>query len=100
MRTMLKVRIPAARGNQTLKDGTLPRTFEAFMKQFNPEAAYFFADDGKRAALFVFDLPDATDIPVMAETFFMALEAETFVTPVMNADDLRAGVEKVMKQLG
>ena len=33
----------------------------------------------------------------VAEPFFLGLDAEISLTPVMNLDDLRAGLEKVMK---
>jgi hypothetical protein len=67
------------------------------MDQLKPEAAYFFPDDGMRSALFVFDLKEPSQIPAIAEQFFQVLHAEISMTPVMNADDLKAGLEKVMK---
>ena len=94
MRTMLKVSMPVETGNKAFKDGTLPKIIETFSKKYKPEAAYFFPEAGKRTALFVFDLPDPTHIPAVAEHFFFGLEAEVYMTPVMNADDLRAGIEK------
>jgi hypothetical protein len=48
----------------------------------------------------VFDMKDASSIPVVAEPFFMGLNADVQFTPVMNADDLKAGLEKAMKRLG
>jgi hypothetical protein len=100
MRTMLQITIPVETGNKAIKDGTLPKTMEAFMQKYKPEAAYFFPKDGKRSALFVFDLPDPTHIPAIAESFFSNLNAEIFMTPVMNADDLRAGLAKAMQSMG
>jgi hypothetical protein len=94
MRTMLKIYLPTETGNKVYKDGTLAKTFEAFMQQHKPEAAYFFPEGGKRAALFVFDLSDPTHIVTVAERFFLDLEADVFMTPVMTADDLKAGIEK------
>ena len=100
MRTMLRVSFPVEKGNQTVKDGSLPKTMEAFVTRYKPEAAYFYPEGGKRAALFVFDLPDSSHIPVVAEHFFFGLNAEVRLTPVMNADDLKAGLKMVMNQLG
>jgi alanyl-tRNA synthetase len=40
------------------------------MDQLRPEAAYFGPAGGRRHALFVFDLKDAAQIPVVAERFF------------------------------
>jgi len=98
MRTMLKVRFSAEAGNRVIADGTLPKLVEKFVKKYKPEAAYFFPGKGRRNMLFVFDLPDATHIPSVAEPFFMGLDAEISMKPVMNLDDLRAGLEKAMKE--
>jgi hypothetical protein len=50
-----------------------------------------------RTALIFFDMADSTEIPPAAEPFFMALDAEISFEPVMNADEMRAGVGKAME---
>ena len=97
MRTMLKVSFPVDAGNRVIKDGSLPKIVESFTQRYKPEAAYFFADAGRRTMLYVFDMPDTSHIPSVAEPFFMGLNAEISFKPVMNLDDLRAGLEKAMK---
>jgi hypothetical protein len=94
MRTMLKVSIPVEAGNRAIKDGSLPRIVGEALENLKPEAAYFFADNGKRTALMVFDMKDASEIPAIAERFFMGLDAEVDYRPVMNAEDLKKGLEK------
>lgn len=94
MRTMLKILMPVGTGNRAYKDGTLGQLFESFMEKYKPESAYFYPENGKRAALFVFDMPDPTHIPPVAEKFFSGLDAEVYLTPVMNAEDLKAGIQK------
>jgi hypothetical protein len=64
------------------------------MGQIQPEAAYFTALDGKRTALIFFDLEDPSQIPSVAEPFFMGLEAAIEIVPAMTADDVRAGLER------
>ena len=95
MRTLLKFQFPVEAANQGIKDGTLPRTVEGFIQQHKPEAAYFFAEEGLRTALFVFDLKDTSDIPSIAEPFFMTLNAAVSATPVMNAEDLKTGLGRL-----
>lgn len=97
MRTMLTVQFSAEDGNKAVKDGSLPKIVETFMERFKPESAYFRALNGKRSMQFVFDLSDSSDIPSVAEPFFSGLNAEIDATPVMNADDLRKGLQKMMK---
>jgi len=97
MRTLLRVSLPVESGNKSVQDGALAKTIEAFSKKYTPEAAYFYPEGGRRTALFVFELADQTHIPSVAEMFFVGLDAEVYLTPVMNADDLRAGLEKTKK---
>lgn len=94
MRTMLKVSMPVETSNQAIKDGTLPKTLEQATELMKPEASYFYTEHGKRTAHFFFDLKDVSDIPVIAELFFMNLNAEVDFVPVMNADELQAGLGK------
>jgi hypothetical protein len=95
MRMMMTVTIAAEAGNRGLKDGSLPRTIEAFMQQFKPEAAYFTIAGGDRTAIFVLSMTDANQLPTLAEPFFEALGAHIELTPAMNADDLKAGLQKM-----
>jgi hypothetical protein len=97
MRMLMKVSIPVEAGNRGVKEGILPKTVMGFVEQTKPEASYFTADDGKRTAFFVFDLKDPTMIPSIAEPFFMNLNASIEISPVMNLEDMKAGVEKAMK---
>lgn len=95
MRTMLKVVLPVEAGNKAIVDGTLPKTVQNMVEANKPEASYFYAENGKRSMLFVFDMKDATQIPKIAESFFMELNAEVQFYPVMNAHDLKIGLAKV-----
>ena len=94
MRTLLKIQIPVAPGNTAIVNGSLPQTMQNIMSSLKPEAAYFFAADGLRTALFVFDLKSPSDIPVIAEPLFQNMQATVQFFPVMNAEDLAAGLKK------
>ncbi len=95
MRTMIRWTVPVERGNETIKDGTLQQTIKALAEQLNPEAAYFWPEDGERAGLMVFDMADPSEIPQIAEQLFLNLDAAVDFTPVMNADDLQRALAKV-----
>ena len=97
MRVRLKVQIPVEAGNKAIKDGQLPKIMEATLSTLKPEAAYFFAEDGKRTAELFVDLKDVSQIPAILEPLFMGFNASVDVTPVMNADDLRSGLQQASK---
>lgn len=98
MRMMMKVSIPVEAGNRGVKEGILPKTFMGFVEQMKPEACYFTTEGGERTALLFFDLSDPTMIPAIAEPFFMNLNAGVDLSPVMNLEDMKAGVEKAGKR--
>ena len=98
MRMMLKVSIPVEAGNRGVKEGILAKTVMGFVEQMKPEACYFTPADGKRTALFFFDLADPTMLPTAVEPFFENLNAEIEMSPAMNLDDMRVGVKKAMKR--
>jgi hypothetical protein len=97
MRTLMKVKIPTAAGNEAIKNGSLPQIIGKALASLNAEAAYFTSEDGLRTGLIFFDMTDASDIPAAAEPFFMAFDAQISFEPVMNADDMAAGVAKAME---
>jgi len=96
MRTLVTVTVGTEAGNGAIKDGSLPKIIEAFMREYKPEAAYFTTTEGgERSALFVIDLADPSAIPSMAEPFFMGLNARVTFRPVMNPDELSAGLQRL-----
>jgi hypothetical protein len=97
MRTLMKVKIPTTAGNEAIKNGSLPQIIGKALASLNAEAAYFTSEDGLRTALIFFDMTDASDIPSAAEPFYMAFDAQISFEPVMNADDMAAGVAKAME---
>jgi len=104
MRMLLRVSIPADTGNAAAKAGTLGPTIERILAEIKPEAAYFMADDsGNRSGSIVFDMTDASQIPAIAEPWFLAFNAKLSFRPVMNPQDLaKAGpsITKAAQQYG
>ncbi len=97
MRMMLRMWMPVETGNSAIKDGSLPRAFQSLTERLKPEAAYFFSDEGKRSAMFVFDMQDASQIPAIVEPLFMGMNVAVALCPVMNAADLQKGLAEAAK---
>ena len=95
MRTMMRVEIPVESGNRGINDGSLPKVIEEVFGHIRPEAAYFTTHDGRRCAYVFFDLKDTSDIPSIAEPFFMNLNAGVEFLPCMNQEDLQVGLGKL-----
>ena len=95
MRTMLRWTVPAGRGNKAVKDGTIGQVIDSLMEKLEPEAAYFLAEDGKRAGMLFFDMTDPAQIPQIAEQLFQSVNAAVEFVPVMNADDLKRALSSL-----
>lgn len=94
MRTLLRVTIDVEASNQAIMDGILPKIIGDTAERIHPEASYFFTQDGCRSCIIIFDLKDPSVIPAIAETFFLNLNAKVDFNQVMNADELKKGLNK------
>ncbi|MGF1426633.1 DUF3303 family protein [Kitasatospora sp. LaBMicrA B282] len=95
MRMMLTVQLDTEKANEAIVAKTLADTMKSVFERIKPEAAYFGAVDGLRTGFVVFDLKEPSDIPSIAEPFFQDLGARISFMPVMNFDDVQAGLQKV-----
>jgi hypothetical protein len=96
----MKVAIPVETGNAAISNGSLGKTIESILADLKPEAAYFAGDNGKRTGFIFFDLKDASQIPAVAEPWFLAFDAHVEFHPAMNLEDLKnagPGIERAVK---
>ena len=93
MRMMLRWSLPVERGNEVIESGTLDETIQGLTEKLRPEAAYFYLEGGERAGCMVFEMTDSAEIARIAEPLFMAADAAVELLPVMNAEEMRKGLE-------
>lgn len=88
MRFLVKVNIPVEAGNEVAKAGKLGTTIQSILADQKPEAVYFTDDKGQRTAFLFLEMDDASQIPAIAEPWFLAFNAHIEFHPVMVPDDL------------
>src|SRR6185437_856217 len=88
MRMMMKVSIPVETGNDVVRRGSLGSTIQKILAEMKPEAAYFAEDGGQRTGYIFFDMKDSSQLPAVAEPWFLALNASLTVRPAMTPEDL------------
>ena len=103
MRMLLKVSIPVEAGNAAAQNGTLGSTIQRILDEINPEAAYFSEDNGERTGYIFFDMKESSQLPAVAEPWFLAFNAALTVRPAMNPQDLAtagAAMDRAAKHYG
>jgi hypothetical protein len=88
MRFLLKVNMELDAANAAAKAGKLGTTIQSILADLKPEAVYFAADKGQRTAFIFLEMQDASQIPAIAEPWFLAFNASIEIQPVMVPDDL------------
>ena len=92
MRMLLQAQLP------TTADQTPPAArldaFLAMLEALKPEAVYFYPENGVRTTLIIFDMKSPSDLPSIGEPLFKQ-GAKVELTPVMNLDDLKAGIQRL-----
>jgi hypothetical protein len=104
MKYIMKVRFPSGKdGNDLLGDPHFGKKMQDLLAEVKAEAAYFTTIRGNRGAYVIVNMDDASQIPAIAEPFFIWLKAEIDFLPIMTPEDLgKAGpaIEAAFKKWG
>ena len=88
MRMMLQVVMPVETANAAIRAGEFAPFVQKVLADLKPEAAFFTETDGTRSGYIFFDMKDSSQLPAIAEPWFLALKATISVRPAMNAQEL------------
>src|SRR5260370_40632331 len=88
MGMIVYVLVPVEPFNGAVKDGSGGAKMKRILDQVKPEAAYFTDRHGQRSAVLIVALEDASEIPAIAEPWFLLFDAGGEVHPVMGPQDL------------
>ena len=89
MRMLMNVKFPNTEFNEVVKKGTAGRTINKIIEECRAEAVYFTEQDGHRSVLLIVNVDDPTQVPVLAEPWFLNFNASVEIRIVMSQDDLR-----------
>ena|SRR6185312_13412452 len=101
MRMLVHAIFPNEPFNSLVRSGEAGKVLKAIMDDLKPEAVYFTEEDGLRSAILVVDLAGPSDVPKVAEPFFLKFDAECRMRIVMSPADLKnAGLDALGKKWG
>ena len=99
MRMLMHVNFPVEPFNTLVKNGTVGEKIRQAMEDTKPEAAYFSEDDGERSAVLVVNVSKASEIPGLAEPWFLNFNARIRARICMTPEDLgNAGLDEIGKK--
>ena len=101
MRMLMNVTFPHELFNLAVRDGSVGGKVGRILEQLKPEAVYFTEQDGRRGAFLIVNLESPSQVPALAEPWFLAFNADVKFRIVMSPEDLKmAGLEELGKKWG
>ena len=99
MRMLVHVKFPHEPFNTAVRNGSAGKTIERILSETKPEAVYFTEYDGRRGAILIVDIKEPSQIPALAEPWFLSFSADVSSHIVMSPEDLgRAGLDALGKK--
>ncbi len=99
MRFLLNITLPHDEFNAAVKDGSAGKKLKKILEKTKPEAIYFTTRHGKRGAVMIVELEDASQMPAVAEPWFLTFHADVEFHVAMVPGDLeKADIDKLGKK--
>ena len=101
MRFLVKTTIPTEAGNAAIRDGSLGQKLMRILEQLKPEAVYFTEESGQRTGYIVVNVDSVSQIPSIAEPWWLTFGGSVEFHPAMTPEDLeQSGLEDISKTWG
>ena len=101
MRMLIDLAFPIEPFNTYVRDGSAGERIAKILDDLKPEAVYFTEQDGERGGIMIVDVASPSDVPRIAEPFFLTFNAEVRFHVCMTPDDLaKAGLEDLGDKWG
>ncbi len=99
MRMLMNISFPVHEFNKGVSDGTVGGKIKSILEEIKPEAVYFTEQFGQRAAVMVVNLENASQVPALAEPWFLNFNASVEFHIAMTPGELsEAGLEALGKK--
>jgi hypothetical protein len=89
MRMLMSVELPNEPFNTAVRKGTAGDTIGKILGANPPEAVYFTEQDGQRGAILIVNVETPSQVPALAEPWFLQFNAQCRFRIVMSVEDLQ-----------
>ncbi len=101
MRYLAHINFPHEPFNSYVRDGSAGQKIGRILEETKPESIYFTEEDGTRGATAVYNIDSASDIPSIAEPWFLTFEADCRFRIAMSPEDLQnSGLDELGQKWG
>jgi hypothetical protein len=99
MRYLLQVEMPNEPFNTYVREGTAGQKIGNILEETQPESIYFTEVDGHRGAVAIYNIDKPSDVPAIAEPYYLTFNASVRFSVAMAPEDLKnAKLEDVGKK--
>ncbi len=88
MRMLMHVHLPLEPFNTAVRDGTVGKKIQKILEAIKPEAVYFSEQDGRRGGTLIVNVKEPSDVPKLAEPWFLTFDAEVQFRIAMTPEEL------------
>jgi hypothetical protein len=89
MRFIARVTLPIEAGNRLCADKERSHKFETILSEVRPEHVFFGIENGQRTLFCVCNVENSSELPRIAEPFWLGLQANVEFIPCMNQDEFK-----------
>ena len=101
MRMLMNVIFPHEEFNEAVRDASVGGKVGRILEQIKPETVFFTEQNGRRGAFLIVNLDTPSQVPALAEPWFLTFNADVTFRIVMSPEDLKmAGLEELGKKWG
>ena len=99
MKMLLNVEFPAEPFNSLVRSGKVEGIIGKIMETIKPESAHFTEQNGTRGGIFIVEVAEPSDVPRLAEPFFLEFNASCRFRIAMTPEELgKAGLDEIGRQ--
>lgn len=101
MRMLVNVTLPHEPFNMAVRKGTVGEIIDKILTAIKPETVYFTEQNGQRGAVLIVNVDSPSQIPALAEPWFLHFQADCQFRIAMTPEDLkRSGLDELGKKWG